>query len=257
MNSSESFCAAHNTEKARHSLYDKLLLCSFHLMDFDLNTIVHRERDTSSGYHLLMGRGWRIIGESGKLHSPLAYSAFEFRCAIERALIELFLLIRKENFSQADIKSLERFSSLRTAIIKSAGGKRQLDRMIAFNRIISEGSGAPPNTWTSRIDIGVMEHYWSALSEYCHRQLKPKSTWKSMGDAWLIKGYKLLNEVENYLWEIMVNYHIGWVQPDTLEPEALQARTEFVNGTITESDLKTRLSLMSPVLEQRFRERQR
>jgi hypothetical protein len=97
---------------------------AFQAMDFDLNTIVHRQRETSSGYHLLMGRGWRIIGEPDKFHSPLAYSAFEFRCSIERALIELFLLIRKQNFSHADLKALERFSSLRTAIIQSAGGKK-------------------------------------------------------------------------------------------------------------------------------------
>jgi hypothetical protein len=224
-------------------------------MEFDLNTIVHRERETSSGYHLLVGRAWRIIGEQAKLHSPLAYSAFEFRCAIERTLIELFLLIKDQNFSQDDLKAIERFSSLRTAILQSSGGKRRLDKIITFNRLYTQSSGTPPQAWISFIDIGRLESCWSNLSEYCHRQLKPKSTWKSMGDSWLLKGYKLLNEVEKYLWEKMVDSNVGWVQPHTLEPEALQARTDFVDGRITESELKTRMTLMSPVLEQRFRQR--
>jgi hypothetical protein len=142
-------------------------------------------------------------------------------------------------------------------LFKGLVEKRQLDRMIAFNRMFTENSGAPSQTWTSRIDIGVLERYWSGLSEYCHRQLKPNATWKSMGNTWLLRGYRLLNEVENYLWEIMVDSRIGWVHTDTLEPETFQARTDFVNGNITESELRTRMALMSPVLEQRFRKQQR
>jgi hypothetical protein len=67
-------------------------------IEFDLDKILHHKRDLTSGYHLMVGRGWRIIGEEKNLQSPLAYSSFEFRCSIERILIEFFVLIRNKKY---------------------------------------------------------------------------------------------------------------------------------------------------------------
>ena len=36
---------------------------------------VNKERETFSGYHIKMGREWRLFGQVNKLHTPLAYSA--------------------------------------------------------------------------------------------------------------------------------------------------------------------------------------
>ena len=62
-----------------------------------------------------------------------------------------------------------------------------------------------------------------------------------MGNDWLNKGYQLLNDVEIYLWEMMVTSSIGWFSPHSLPPEVLQARSDYVEGRITESELETRM----------------
>lgn len=104
-------------------------------MDFDLVKIVEGSRETFSHYHLYMARGWQLIGEEKMLHTPLAYSAFEFRCAIERCLIELFVLIKNRKISPTDRKAMERFNSLVSAILSSEGGKRVLSRKMIFLKI--------------------------------------------------------------------------------------------------------------------------
>jgi hypothetical protein len=222
-------------------------------MDFDLDRIINGKRDTSAGYHFLVGRGWRLLGEPNSLHSPLAYAAFEFRCSIERSVFELFVLVRKNTLSAGDMKATERFSSLRTALLQAEGGKRLLQRKLEFNRIYAQATGLPKQYWPSVPDIGILEKYWSKLSEYCHRQLQPKATWDSMGGKWISEGYALLNDVEKYLWEITVTHQIGWFQVDTLPPEMLTTRRDFVNGKIDSAALVTRVQLMEPVIRQRAR----
>jgi hypothetical protein len=223
--------------------------------EFDLGRIVHHERDLISGYHLMMGRGWRIIGEQEKLHSPLAYSAFEFRCSIERVLIELFVLVKDKKVTRDDLKNLNSVSNVRKAIHRACGGKKEFERTQIFNRLYSQGGNSPPEIWISRIDVELLERNWSLLSEYCHRQLEPYKTWKSMGNQWLNDGYKLLNEVEGYLWSILVSSHIGWVQPSTMQPEMLEALKDFVSGKITQSILETRMTIMGPIIHKRVRGR--
>ena len=219
-------------------------------MEFDLQKIVHQDRDTSSGYHLMVARGWRILGEN-QLHAPLAYSAFEFRCSIERALIELFVLIRDKNPSKADIRAMNSIRGIRKAIYFTYGSKERFQRTMTFNRLYVRSSGAPRIFVFCEVDIDIMERYWSKLSEYCHRQLKPATTWQSMGNEWLLEGYKLLSEVEEYLWGILETSKIGWVQTRTMQPEVLDALTQFVGGVIDQATLDIRLNLMSPIIAQR------
>jgi len=224
-------------------------------MEPKLRDYLEKGRETKAAYHFLLGREWRLYGEPQKLHSPLAYASFEFRCAIERCVIELFALIRDQQFTKNDLKSLERFSSLIQVVLTTEGGKLQLYRKFVFNRVYSQAGGTPRDIWLSVPDLGVMRRLWTGLSEYCHRQLKPKATWLSMGDEWVNVGYRLLNEVEDYLYEKMSVEKIGWVPVDSLPREVAQARNDFINGRISEADLKTRFELMSPVLESRFRRR--
>jgi len=221
-------------------------------IEFDLHQIIHHERDLSSGYHLMVARGWRIIGEQDKLHSPLAYSAFEFRCAIERILIELFVLMREKKPTKADMRLMNSVGSVRKAIYRACGGKTEFERTQTFNRLFSQGSGVPPHIWMATVDIDYLEKLWSKLSDYCHRQLRPHETWKSKGNLWLKKGYKLLNEAEEYLWSIMVTSHVGWVERSTLQPEMRDALDQFVSGEITQATLEARLRIMGPVIKKRI-----
>jgi hypothetical protein len=227
----------------------------FHLMDFDLTRIVEGKRNASAGYHFMAARGWRLFGEPKKLHSPLAYSAFEFRCSIERSLFELFVLIRNDRLTQADLQAVQRFSGLRNIILRLEGPKKVLHRKLLFSNLYARGIGLAPEWWPSVPDIGILEKYWSNLSEYCHRQLKPKATWDSLGDAWINTGYQLLNDVENYLWEITVKHQIGWFQVSTLPPEMIRTRKDFIDGKIDERSVLTRIQILEPAVQMRWRRR--
>jgi hypothetical protein len=226
-------------------------------MDYTLEDIVSKERDITGGYHFRMARAWRLIGEPKSLHSPLAYAAFELRCCLERYLFELLLLIRNKKPSKSDLKASANMSSLRKVIYSAAGGKSEFERSLIFNRLYSQGLASPREYWISVPNIALMERYWSRLSEYCHRQLMPHETWSSMGNTWLLEGYRLLNEVEKYIWDISVSSRFGWVRPTTMEPEMRQALNDFVQGRITQTTLETRLSIMGPIIAERVQSRRR
>ena len=223
----------------------------------NLEDILLRNRETSSRYHLEIARSWRLIGEQDKLHSPLAYAAFEFRCSIERLVFELFYLVKEEQLNKKDLKAVERFSSLLKTLDASQGGRKNLERRMTFNRILSQANKAPMSQWIPFFRLGKLQTFWHDLSEYCHRQLKPKTTWSALGNPWVSKGYKLLNEVETYLWPIIVESHLGWFAEDITMPEVLQARNDYISGAINEKTVETKLALMTPVLEKRFRQRHR
>lgn len=223
-------------------------------MNDALQEIFERARETKAAFHSRLGREWRLYGQPKDLHSPLVYAAFEFRCAIERCVIELFALIRNQKLSEKDLSDIQRFAGLIQTVLRSEGGKLALYRKLVFNReYVRSGSTPPTSVWLSVPDLGVLQKYWTGLSEYCHRQLKPADTWKSMGDKWVADGYDLLLEVENYLFAITSQRKIGWVQVDTLEPEELQVRSDYVEGRIDETSMKSRLELMGPIIRERRR----
>ena len=185
------------------------------------------------------------------MHSPLAYSAFEFRCSIERSLFELFILTQNRKAFQSQLKAVQRFRGLRDMILQTEGPKKVLYRKLLFNRLYAKGIGLPAKFWPSVPDIGVMERYWKQLSEYCHRQLQRETTWDALGDAWLNAGYDLLNEVEKYLWDITVTHQIGWFQINTLPSEMVKARKDFIEGVINENALAKRIEILKPTIQMR------
>jgi hypothetical protein len=165
--------------------------------------------------------------------------------------------MRDKKLSSNHLKASERFTSLVTAVLTSEGGKKKLQRKMILNRLCAKYGRLPRRHWPAIIDVGKMQGFWSRLSDYCHKQLEPKTTWESMGSTWVHNGYELLNEVETYLWEIMITSKIGWAPINSLPPEVTQFGLDYVEGRITESALEIRMDLMAPILEKRFRQKQR
>lgn len=220
-------------------------------MEYDLNDIVSRKRSTSTDYHLLIARGWRRLGEPSLQHSPLAYSAFELRSAIERTLFEFLWLTQGQKLTDKDFNIANKLTNLVKEILKRQGGPDALQRKLRFARAFAEGISMPQADWPAVLDIKKLEKMWSALSEYCHRQLEPEKTWEAMGDNWVRRGYALVKEVESYLWNCLVDSKLGWLQPDSLPPEMVTARDQYLLGELDDRSLKTRMKLMEPVLEMR------
>ena len=107
----------------------------------ELNRILKGARETSGDYHAAVGMAWRRFGEKDLLHSPLVYSAFEFRLAIERYVFEIYYLILRdgmisaEGFTDEELKKIDRFSSLIKILHENSGNKLKLKRAFVFNKI--------------------------------------------------------------------------------------------------------------------------
>ncbi len=221
----------------------------------DIDDILKKPRQTSGDYHAAAGVAWRKYGEKDLLHSPLVYSAFEFRLAIERYVFEIYyLILRDELISDDDLtdenlKKIDNFSSLIKLIHENAGNKLKLYKAFIFNRVFAKIFTPLPKR-LSVPDIGKLHKFWQKLSDYCHRQLQPEITWDS--DDWIKKGYELLGDVESYLWEISIKEEYGWVSKPSLTPDLQEEREKFIDDRhMTEKQLELRMKLMKPALDYR------
>lgn len=212
---------------------------------------IQSNRANSAGYHLITARKWRLLGEPKLLHSPLVYSAFEYRMSIERIVFELYALMKKLKFvSEEDAKKLEKLTSVITQIMELIGNSKYLYRILMFNSMLfdsdtnSRGKLAVP-------DISKLKKFWYSLSDFCHMKINPEDSWLSK--KYVMDGYALLNDVEKYLWEIKVEKQFGFYQLDAWQPEVIELAEDYVNSKIDENSVRTRLLLMKPVIVSRYK----
>ncbi len=218
----------------------------------NFNKWIEQKRQTGSDYHIISARFWMKKGINEEYHTPLVYAAFEFRCAIERVIFELFVLMRTVGITDIEIEKIGSLKGLINTVNDLAGGnKKKLMRILLFNRISMEFSGFPKKL--SIPDVGKLHKFWSKLSEYCHRQIIPDSTWDN--PDWISKGYTLLEEVDNYLSLILYEQAFGFLSEENMPDEIKEQKQLFINGNIDESQLRMRFKLMQPVLESRMRKR--
>lgn len=218
--------------------------------------LLQNKRETKAEFHFLVAREWRIFGEPKKLHHPLAYSAFEYRMAIERYLFELYyIILNLQEFDEMEIsRKASTLKKLISAIYAETGGKEAFHKRLQFNRIVAENQITKGKYLRGRFlpavfEINRLDKYWQKLSNYCHKQLKPKASWNSFGDDWVKNGYILLNEVDEYLFNIMVKNSLGWYHIDEGHIEIKEALDEYLRGKIDDRTLSTRITIMNPVFE--------
>jgi hypothetical protein len=213
----------------------------------DVPELLREPRHVSAGYHLLAGQAWRRQGESLKQHAPVVYAALEYRCAIERAVLELYLLVAPGAADAPD--KLRDFGSLVAQVHQNAGNKRKLWRVLSFNETYARAVMSLPLTMAVP-DIGSLHNTWQRLSDYCHRQLDPKETWNS--GTWVTAAYSFLAAAEEDLWELIMVQRRGWLHVDTMPPEMRAERSRFVEGSDDVATLERRLRLIMPVVQARL-----
>ena len=217
-----------------------------------IEKLIIQNRSTLSSYHFKVAREWRILGQENKLHTPLSYSSFEYRMAIERFLFEFYFIMKGiDKFKKGDEKEASSIPKLISAIYKLTGKKEVFKKKLLFNRIIGEEVGLKGKDLPAYFDIDILISYWNKLSNYCHKQLSPKKTWDLMGNEWVISGYNLLDKVDDYLWNNMLINSIGWLREESLCEEQYIALCDFINGKINEEILRIRIQLMLPILKRR------
>lgn len=212
----------------------------------DILHIINNDREVTFEYHLLTAREWRRFGEPDHLHTPLIYSAFEYRCAIERFVFELFVIMNRDDLLEGDldINRAERFSSLITIIHERAENRGRLYRMFRFNYLYTRHM-IRLNIDVSIPDLRTLQQYWHSLSDYCHKQMLPNETWDS--EDYVRNGYQIFNEVENYFYEQLAVRRFGWVQVESIPVEAQEFRLQFINEEINDKQLINYFNLMRPL----------
>ena len=211
----------------------------------DLSEFLNKEREGDANSHLETGYYWHDLGRSNELHLPLIYAAIDYRCSIERILLELYSLMADLRLSPSDIDSLRSVHDIISAMEDFVEGNRQtVKRFIRFNTIyLTYQIGID----VSEPDVRRLLKFWGSLSVYCHAQKFPQETWAS--SHWIQDGYGCLKAVLEYLKEITKNR--GFLSKSSLPPEALDLLNKFVANELDEDALKKRLQLMKPIIEAR------
>jgi hypothetical protein len=213
----------------------------------DINELLRNPRHVSSGFHIEAGQAWRRAGEPSLQHAALVYAALEFRCAIERLVLELYIVIAPEAAAAPD--KLRDFGSLVALVHQDAGNKRRLWRVLTFNEVYARVVIGLPFQMAVP-DIGSLHRLWSRLSEYCHRQLVLAQTWDA--EAWVRAGYAELHRAETTLWSLVVQQRRGWLDPETMPVEMQQERERFLASSEDAETLERRLRLIKPVVQARL-----
>jgi len=205
-----------------------------------------RPRMVGADYHFLLGRAWLKYGEPSKLHTPLVYATFEFRCAIERVAFEVLILFKKRKLDEEALKCSRDFKNLLSLLSKLEGKQGVIYKKSRFIQIICELGNAPFSP--ALINLKELDKYWRDCSEFCHKHLSPRDTWEN--PLYIQQGYKKLEKIDSYFENKLIKHRLVWISE--LPPEVNDLQQEFINGKVTEKQVIFRLKLMEPVLKQRM-----
>lgn len=228
-------------------------------MSLTLQDVIEKERLVSLDYHASAGREWLEKGSSDQLHSPLLYAAFEFRMALERFLLELWVCLQDqipgadhvEGRSAKGMVYLMQDYGVSIGNETKADRKERLKRALQFNHLISEHllKDSPLDRPLYVPDLDYVIKLWERLSDYCHARVKDEFTESS--DSYVQGGYDLLHEVMDFLTDALRRHHFGGIAVNTLPPESQHLRDRYLNGEVDDGAVKRTLELMEGVLIQR------
>ena len=213
----------------------------------EVSEVLDERREVICFYHLEAGRAWRLAGQPIASHSHLVYAAFEFRCAIERYVIELYLMMDPTAASAPD--KFRDFGSLIALVHQDAGNKTKLWRILTFNAVYARDVMGLPFE-IAEPKLGKFHEMWSRLSDYCHRQLSVDLTWNS--SEWVGTGYAIVLEAEDLLWGVLRTERSGWIQPSSMPIEMQDERLHFISSDDSADALARRLALVKPVVRARL-----
>lgn len=211
---------------------------------------LRKGRENSSKYHRDLAREWLILGESKRLHTPLTYSAFEYRLAIERFIFEFMILIKKEEgITLKDENKTANIKTLIDYIYRLVGGKTKYPKILRFNKIIL--SFERPVIKLAEPDLQDFYKKWKELSKFCHLLIRPDLSWNDNAN-FVLNGYDLLNRVRDLFYINTIENVLGWYAVNTIPNiEVIDLRNNFINDKITESAFVTSYNLMQPILKKR------
>lgn len=214
---------------------------------FEINDLLTRKRECDSSWLILQAESLcRFAKENGSC-TALVYAALETRNAIEQLFFALAYLCRPASgFSRKDREECKKKGGVFRVFAKFAP---DYQRRVEFTQLcLSLEPGAPRViAW----DTKRLEKYCGKVSQFCHFQGVPTETTEADFNAWLAKGIALVEEIFDYFESEMSRANSGIFRLETMPPEVKATWEDFKSGRIDSSNLKTRLKLMQPVMQQR------
>lgn len=218
--------------------------------------VINNPREVALGYHISAGHAWLLYGRAALLDSPLVYAALEYRCAIERLVLEYWGCISDFAPDPDDVERLDAHK-LHLKLLEYVSEKqdpkrermRKLKRIMRFNKVMGEETGADKPV--SEPDFDELMRYWADLSRYCHSFKSPDSSWNSR--HFVVESYRKLGEVHDHLVNLCVKQYLGGAPVEKMPPEMRALRQRFIDELIDEDTVRVSMTLMDPVLYQRNR----
>jgi hypothetical protein len=203
---------------------------------------LHGDRDVSARFHLRAGTDWLKASGEGRNANALVYCAFEYRLALERIGLELFLAIRSgTTLEEADYRVVNKLKNIQNRIYRLVGNQREIDLHIEYLNILLEALGQPFQI--ARVDLGRVMRLWHQCSEVCHMQLSADQAWQD--ETFRQRVYADLVEVKEFLDSILddnLNLLLTWAKAaDGLGKEL---RDSYGRGEATRDDILYKLREM-------------
>ena len=212
-------------------------------------SLLEERRQVTFDWHIAQVIKWLKFDNGRMLDSVLVYASVEARCAIERYLFELLILLEHPaNLTQEQ----ERKCRSKEGMLKVMKDiEPQYMKRAIFTNLISSVASVWPKVVI--IDFKFLNRMWHSLSEYCHKQLRPEESFDSENRVFQKKGFAEIRDlVDRFMkWEYAAAF--GIVDKSSIPPEVWDVYEKYAKDEIDEREAKTMLDLMEPVLRTRPR----
>jgi hypothetical protein len=211
------------------------------------NDFLEQNRQVTFDWHIVQVKNWLKYDNDRNLDNVLVYASLDMRCAIERYIFEFLVLLKKGNLTQEDEIRCRSINGIFDLMRKTDQFYR---KTAEFTNLIASASTIFPEIII--VDFSYLHKKWQELSEYCHKQLRPQESFVSSNRAFQKKGFEILKEVLSRFMDWKFESVCGVILPETMPDEVKFIYNKYVNNEIKQDQVKRMLTLIEPILIDRF-----
>jgi hypothetical protein len=211
-------------------------------------SFLEKPRDVTAGWHYLQTKAWLEYDNGRNLDNVLVYASFELRMAIERYWFRLLALLAGGKIGPEQEKRCKTKDGLLSEIKKEEPNIRK--RIEFSNAALAAYPFIPKHP---AVDMKFLIRSWNDLSQYCHKYLRPTSSWDSQNREFQRNGFMELKKVFDYMTSLLYPNVAALLSRDDLAPEIGDLLDKYMADEISLGQVERRLDLMEPILSQRYR----
>ncbi len=162
-----------------------------------MESVMVLKYDITSGGHFQRGLANLELFQKANIAPLLFYTALEFRCCIERLLIEYLGLMYIEDIPKR-IEKIYRVKELKNEILSI---EPRFIKKLEFINIYFEALNLPYRT--SILDLDLLNEFYGKVGQYVHSNKYPEKT--SENSEWWSSFLELLDQIQKHLYSILNN----------------------------------------------------